>query len=202
MENRTACGPILIAAFLVVGLLACGSARAAGLFGSLRWGEGQRALLAQFAGKATVLARPIDFGDSYAQIVLRNVEVGGVRLIAWLQIDKRTGSLKRIQLERPRHGVNPAAFRAVVGALVASYGRPAAACAMRPAAENGYQASAELDWAKGGDVIRAIFRDTTLEALEGCWWSIFAPRPCGLTGQMLVRISPKGADRPLCTMPG
>ena len=189
---------IIVAALLTA---CCTAAQAADLFHGLHWGEGQRALLAQFGGRATVLARPLDFGDSYTQIVLRHVDVGGISLIAYLQIDKRTGGLKRIQLERPRHGVNPGAFRAVIGALAASYGRPAAACAMRPAPENGYQASAELDWSRDGSLIRAVFRDTTLEALEGCWWSIFAPRPCGLTGQMLVRISPPGADQPGCTMP-
>lgn len=168
----------------------------------VHWGEGQRALLTQVGGAAIVLARPLDFGDSYAQIVLRNVDIGGVRMIAYLQIEKRTGGLKRIQFERPRHGVNPRAFRDVVGALVAAYGRPGAVCEMPPTAGNGYQAAVELDWQRRGDLIRAIFRNTTIEAFEGCWWDIFAQKPCGLTGQMLVRISSPGADRPACAMTG
>ena len=36
--------------------------------------------------------------------------------IAYFQMDKRTGGLKRIQFERPRHGVNPPVFRAILGA--------------------------------------------------------------------------------------
>jgi len=81
-----------------------------------QWGESSRALLAHFGARATVLPRPLDFGDSYAEIVLRNVTLGGVPLIAYFQMDKRTGGLKRIQFERPRHGVNPPVFRAILGA--------------------------------------------------------------------------------------
>jgi hypothetical protein len=115
------------------------------------WGEPSRALVAHFGARATVLPRPLDFGDSYTDVVLRNLPVGGFPLIAYFQMDKTTGGLKRIQLERTRHGV----------------------------------------------VIRAIFRDTTLEAFEGCLIS----GSCGLTAQLLVRISPPGGDPGRCPTP-
>ena len=51
------------------------------------------------------MTRPIDFGDRYVQTVLRDLLLGGVPLIAFMQIDKQTGGLKRVQIERPRHGV-------------------------------------------------------------------------------------------------
>ena len=158
------------------------------------WGEPQTALLAQFGRRARVLARPLDFGDSYAQIVLPDVDLGGVRMLAFFQIDKKTGGLKRIQLERPRHGVNPAAFRAVVAALEKAYGRPAAMCSRGPGPQNGYQAATELAWAASGNRIRAIFRDTTIEAFEGCLGGDVTTGYCGLTGQMLVRIAPAGGS--------
>src|SRR5213082_3445007 len=88
------------------------------------WGEPSRALLDHFGARATVLPRPLDFGDSYTDVVLRNVPVGGFPLIAYFQMDKTTGGLKRIQLERPRHGVTPPAFRATLAALEAALGRP------------------------------------------------------------------------------
>ena len=157
------------------------------------WGEPQTALLAQFGRRARVLARPLDFGDSYTQIVLPDVLVGGVRLLAFFQIDKQTGGLKRIQLERPRHGVNPPAFRAIIGALEKAYGRPAAICSFGPGPQNGYQASTELAWSQGGNRIRAIFRDTTIEAFEGCLGGDITTGYCGLTGQLLVRIGPAGS---------
>jgi len=82
--------------------------------------------------RATPLQQPIDFGDSYAQVVLRSVVVGGVPLVGFFQMDKTTGGLRRIQLERQRHGVNPPAFRAVLGALEATYDAPDATCGIAP----------------------------------------------------------------------
>ena len=164
----------------------------------LEWGESSGALLARFANRATVLSRPIDFGDSYAQIVLRDVAVGGVGLTTFFQMDKATGGLKRIQLERQRHGVTRLAFRAVLATLDAIYGPPTAACFIPPGPSNGYQASTERAWLKDALMIRAVFRDTTIEALEGCL--DFGTPPCGLTGQMLVRIGPSGGDR-ICPVP-
>ena len=38
-----------------------------------QWGESSAALAAHFGSRATVLPRPIDFGDSYADVVLRDV---------------------------------------------------------------------------------------------------------------------------------
>jgi hypothetical protein len=149
----------------------------------------------------TVLPVPIDFGDSYAQIVLRPVVVGGVPLIAFFQADKRTGGLKRIQLERQRHGVTPPAARAVLGALYAAYGPPDQLCGVGPGPASGYQAAAERAWLRDGLVIRAIFRDTTIEAFEGCLTGDPSIGPCGLTGQLLVRISPPGADAAGCPVP-
>ena len=157
------------------------------LLQGVSWGEPQSALLAHFGKRALVLQRPIDFGDSYTQIVLRDVVLGGVPLIAFLQIDKVTGGLKRVQIERQRHGVNPPAFRGVVSAIQGKYGAPEAACSIRPAAQNGYPGAAELDWSRSGNLIRAVFRDTTIEAVEGCFADL-STRSCGLTGQLFVCI--------------
>ena len=190
---------------LLVGLWPGAAARAAGiadLWEGTYWGEQSTALLAHFGARATALPRPIDFGDSYAQIVLSRVVVGGVPLIAFFQLDKATGGLKRIQLERQRHGVTPPAARAVLGAIEAAYGAPDAGCGVGPGPASGYQAAAERVWSRNGIVIRAIFRDTTIEAFEGCLAGDPSIGPCGLTGQLLVRISPPGADSVRCPVPG
>ena len=189
---------------LLAGLLGGSAAQATGIADigqATAWGETNRDLLAHFGRRATVLPQPIDFGDSYAQVVLRSVVVGGVPLIAFFQIDKATGGLKRIQLERQRHGVNPPAFRAVLAGLEADYGTPDRLCGSRPDAATGYQAAAERVWRRDGVVIRAIFRDTTIEAFEGCLAGDPSAGPCGLTGQLLVRISPPGADGAGCPAP-
>jgi hypothetical protein len=173
------------------------------LWQGTRWGELGSELLAQLGSQATLLPRPIDFGDSYAELVVRRVLMGGFPLVAFFQMDKRTGGLKRIQLERQRHGVNPPAFRGVLGALEAEFGYPDALCGVPPGPASGYQAAAETVWWREGAVIRAIFRDTTIEAFEGCLSgdpSVFGP--CGLTGQLLVRISPPDVDGGACPSTG
>jgi hypothetical protein len=180
-----------------------GRAHAAGIPSipdGLRWGESSRALVEMLGERASVLPRPIDFGDSYADVVLRNVALGGIELTAFFQMDKATGGLKRVQFERQRHGVNPPAYRAVVAALDAAYGSPDAACGVPAGPASGYQPAAELVWLRDGLTIRAIFRDTTIEAFEGCLWWWMTP-PCGLTGQMLVRFAPTGQDRAGCGLP-
>jgi hypothetical protein len=160
------------------------------------WGEGSAALHQHFGRYAVELPRPIDFGDSYADLALPNAVIGGYRVVAFFQMDKRSHGLKRVQIEWPRGSVSPPAFRALLAALDAAYGPPDGTCDIWPAPENGFQAGAEALWQRRGDVIRAIFRDTTLEALEGCVDDMTPP--CGLVGQVLLRISPAGREVTHC----
>ena len=165
------------------------------LFRETHWGESSGELLHKFGDAARRLPRALDFGDSYTDIVLRQQALGGVPMVVFFQMDKETHGLKRIQLERPRHAVNPPAFRAIAAALHANYGKPDQTCVIPVLPASGYQAAAEERWTHGGAVISAIFRDTTLQAFEGC---LLGPATgwCGLHGQLLVRIGPPdgGAD--------
>jgi hypothetical protein len=160
------------------------------------WGEGSAALLRHFGGRAERLPRPIDFGDSYADVTLPDAVIGGYRVVAFFQMDKRTRGLKRIQIEWPHGSVNPPAFRALLAALDTAYGPPDAICDIRPAPANGFQAGAEALWRRRGDSIRAVLRDTTIEALEGCLGEMTPP--CGLTGRLLLRIGRAGAAAAHC----
>jgi hypothetical protein len=162
------------------------------------WGESSAALMQHFGDRARHVPQPIDFGDSYADLVLPRVDVGGFPLVVFFQMDKATRGLKRVQLERNRHGVNPPAFRGVLGALDAAYGSPDTRCGIRPGPASGYQQAAEQVWRRDGVVIRAIFRDTTIEAFEGCVFGDPSLGACGLTGQLLVRISPPALDAGAC----
>jgi hypothetical protein len=157
----------------------------------IAWGESSQELARHFGSRATVLKTPIDFGDSYADIVLRGRMLGGYPLIVYFHMDKRTKGLRRVQLERPRHGVNPMVARAVLAELKDVYGPPDKLCGVDENAANGYQAAAERIWTRGDVVIRAIYRDTTLQASEGCLFGdSSAVGACGLTAQLLVRLSP------------
>jgi hypothetical protein len=163
------------------------------------WGESSDELLRQFGSRAARLTKPLDFGDAYADLVLPREIVGGVPMVTFFQMDKATHGLKRIQLERPRHGVNPPAFRALLAALQTDFGAPDQTCGVPVHPAGGYQAAAEELWLRNGTAISAIFRDTTLEAFEGC---LFGPATgsCGLTGQLLVRIGPPAGDGDPCSL--
>jgi len=163
------------------------------------WGESANELLRQFGADAIQLPRALDFGDSYAPVVLPSQMVGAVPMVVFFQMDKATHGLKRIQFERPRHGVNPPAFRGILAALQADFGSPDRVCAVPVFPTSGYQAGAEALWLRDGTVLSAIFRDTTLQAFEGC---LFGPATgsCGLTGQLLLRIGPPGGDGDPCSL--
>jgi hypothetical protein len=183
---------VLIAAALVLAALARPAYSAEGIPELLQqtyWGESSEALLRQFGSAAMRLPHGIDFGDSYTDLVLYGQTVGGVPVIVFFQMDKATRGLKRIQLERPRHGVNPPAFRAIAAALYRAYGEPDRICAVPVLPMGGYQEATQEIWIHGADAISAIYRDTTLEAFEGCYFGLTSG-PCGLRGQLLVRISP------------
>ena len=65
------------------------------------WGESSDELFRQFGTNAIRLPRALDFGDSYADVVLRGQSLGTVPMVVFFQMDKVTHGLKRIQLERP-----------------------------------------------------------------------------------------------------
>jgi hypothetical protein len=98
------------------------------LIAQIHWGESSQELLRHYGGIAVRLPRNLDFGDSYTDVVLGRQALGGVPVVTFFQMDKRTNGLKRIQLERPRHGVNPPAYRAISAALQADLGTPDAIC--------------------------------------------------------------------------
>ena len=196
--TRSLCLAVALAA-----VTCAGPARAATGIGEIwqrtQWGESSDALLRQFGAAATRLDRALDFGDSYVDVVLPNQVAGGVPMVVFFQMDKATHGLKRIQLERPRHGVNPPAFRAIIAALRNDFGTPDQMCVIPPRPADGYQAAAEELWLRNGAVVSAIFRDTTLEAFEGCLFGL-GTGTCGLTGQLLVRIGPPGGDGDPCSL--
>jgi hypothetical protein len=163
------------------------------------WGERSSDLARAFGERATRLARPIDFGDSYVDLVLRNWPLGGYPFTVFFQFDKAGGGLKRIQIERQRHGVNPPVFRAMLAGLTQELGQPTLRCTRAGHTTHAGQDTAEWRWHVGEDVVRAVFRDTTLEASESCL-SIDPATvgACGLTGQLFVRIAPAGPDAERC----
>jgi hypothetical protein len=170
-----------------------------GLWQQTYWGESADALMQQFGRDAERLPHALDFGDSYADVVLPRYLVGGVTMVVFFQMDKAGRGLKRIQLERPRHGVNPPAYRSLLMGLQSDFGRPDRVCAVPVLPTGGLQAASEEQWDRDGTTVSAIFRDTTLQAFEGC---LFGPATgsCGLKGQLLIRIGPPDNDGDPCSL--
>jgi hypothetical protein len=166
------------------------------------WGESTDGLGRQFGTAATRLAQAIDFGDSYADLVLKDHEIGGYRFIVYFQMDKRTHGLKRIQIERPRHGAVPQVARAAFDSLTASYGPPTIACSIRAdtiAAQN----AVEAVWQRDGVTVRALFREASLNTLDpylarAVGDFVTGSTLAGLPQQLLIRIAPAGTEPEDC----
>jgi hypothetical protein len=166
----------------------------------VRWGDDTAAITRAFGARATMLDRPIEYGDSEVRVVLRNEKVGGYDFTVYFQEDRAGGGLVRIHFERPRHGVVLGVFRAVADALEAEFGAPTRSCTIPPRAPGGYQAAIIRIWERDAGVIRAVFRDTTIEATEGCLREERSgTSPCGLTGQMFVQVTSAGPDARRCS---
>ena len=161
----------------------------------ITWGEKATSLKQHFGKRAVVLASPIEFGDAYVDVALRDVMLGGYDYVVYFQMDKASHGLRRVMYERPRHGANPTVFDAAVRAIEAQLGKPAR-CVAKARPENGYQAMDEYSWHGEGRRVRAIFRDTTLEAESGCQAVGFLP--CGLEGHLFILVDPDKATSSDC----
>jgi hypothetical protein len=157
----------------------------------VRWGETSAALALHFGTRALRLKPPIDFSDLYVDVALRAQSVAGYRFTVYFQMDRAAGRLARVMLVRQPHGANPKVFRALVAAFTRDYGPPHLSCTLPASAKTGYQAAVEHLWRQDGMTVRAVFRDTTLEAAEGCVAA--GSGACGLAGRLYVQILPGNA---------
>lgn len=171
-------------------------------FEGVQFGETTAELQQRFGARASRLARPLDFGDAYVDVVLRRHELGGYQFIVFFQMNKASRMLKRIQIERPRHGAVPMVHRAAVAALTTHYGAPTQVCTQRMPNPGG-QAIDERIWRRGDVVVRAVFREQSLgvlvpRKLDVYDWEVWEPSPEGMPQQLFVRIAPAGAEPDGC----
>jgi hypothetical protein len=162
---------------------------------ALRWDESSDALKHHFGKSAIALAPPIEFGDAYVDVALRGVKLGDDDYVVYFEMDKAKHGLKRVLYERPRHAATQKAFDAAVRVITAQWGKPQH-CAAKARPGNGYQAMQADIWRNEGRRVRIIFRDTTLEAENGCQTIGFLP--CGLEGHLIIVIDPANASEPDC----
>jgi hypothetical protein len=191
----------LLALLMALALPRPAAAAATGWHGT-SWGESADELARQFGLAATRLDRPIDFGDSYVDVVLKNYELGDYGFTVFFQMDKSTHRLKRIQIERGRHGVVPEVAKAAFDALVASYGPPTIACATRARTIEDRSLVEEV-WQHDGTTVRAVFREASLNTLDpylarAVGDFVTGSTAAGLPQQLLIRIAPAGTEPEDC----
>jgi hypothetical protein len=193
---------LAVLALAVLGRVAPAAAAETGWNGTY-WGETSDALVKQFGSAVTRLDRPIDFGDAFVDVVVKNYNIGGFRFIVFFQMGKDGRGLKRIQIERGRHGAVPMVAKAAFDHLVAIYGRPDRSCATG-ARTVGEQNLVEAVWQQGQTRVRAIFREASLNALdpylarEAGDSAFFGSASTGLSQQLLIRIAPAATEPDDC----
>jgi hypothetical protein len=205
MRARTPAIPGLLILATVLAVASPLQAQAPGETGfeGVRFGDTSDALVERFDARATRLDRPLDFGDSYVDVVLRRYPLGGYPFIVYFQMDKTDHRLRRIQIERPRHGAVAMVHRAAVAALSERYGTPTHMCAERIPRPGGH-AIDERVWRRADVTVRLVFRERGL----GVWlprplgvydWEEWEPSlEGGLPQQLFVRIAPAGSERQAC----
>jgi len=171
-------------------------------FEGVRFGETSAELLRQFGARATSLDRRLDFGDAYVDVALLRYMLGGYPFIVFFQMDKTAGTLKRIQIERPRHGAVAMVHRAAVAALVTQYGTPTQVC-VQSVPSSRSQAIEERVWRRGDAVVRLVFREQNLgvlvpRKLGDFDWEVWEPSLEGMPQQLFVRIAPTESEPDTC----
>jgi hypothetical protein len=112
---------------IILPLLSAQSAAAAA-WDKADWGMTAPQLAAAYGAKAKRLQPPIEFGDSYAEVVLTDMAFAGESFRVYFQMDKRTHRLAHVLLERRRQYATPAIFATVLKTLGDQYGTAALTC--------------------------------------------------------------------------
>lgn len=168
------------------------------------WGLTAPAIEERLGARVEALASRLDFGPYYAERRLRDVTVAGVPFTAWLQMDRETGRLAQVLLERRRMDASPRVVGPVVDALVARHGPPDEE---RAGKRPGIPMSVELSWRLPDARLvlhlfdfrtSAIFsEDPNLDRdpLEP-FYRRMRNNPRFLPARLTIRISPAGAEGP------
>ena len=129
--------------------------------------------------------------------------LGGYPFIVYFQMANDGHGLKRIQIERARHGAVAQVSTAAFGELVKLYGPPDESCST-PARTVGEQTMVEHIWRQDGTMIRALFREMSLNTLDPYLaratgdFEFFGSGSVGLSQQLLIRIAPAGTEPDDC----
>jgi hypothetical protein len=145
-------------------LLATPSALATDLtvLSTARWGMTADELDNALGNAASRLPGRWDFGRYYADTSVEDVEVAGLPFRAFLQMDRQSGRLAQILLERRGRQASPMVFEDIADALTERFGEPAEDLRDGSAA---VPASVRLVWRLPDMTINASFFDFRTSAI-------------------------------------
>ena len=115
----------LAAVLLVASTLQCAAlADDLETLGRVRWGMSPGELSDALGRSANPLPGRWDFGRYYADSSVEDVEVAGLPFRAFLQMDRQTGKLAQVLLERRGRQATPMVFEDIANALIGQFGQP------------------------------------------------------------------------------
>jgi hypothetical protein len=152
------------------------------------WGMTSNDLAAIYGARALRLGSPIVFGDSYSDIVLRDQPFANYPFRVYFQMDKTSGRLAHVLLERRRQYATRFIFDRVVETLRRELGPETERCG--DAADRGKPTSIDLLWRRSDETVVLSFLDFAAEILE------YSNDPAR---RILIRYSPAGDGGKACT---
>ncbi len=92
---------------------------------AVRWGMDADELDRALGSADSRLPGRWDFGRYYADSSVEDVEVAGLPFRAFLQMDRKSGKLAQVLLERRGQQATPMVFEDIANALIGQFGEPA-----------------------------------------------------------------------------
>jgi hypothetical protein len=180
-------GHPILAALLAVLCGAPASPAAAVGWDRAAWGMTVSEIAAAYGDRALHLASPIVFGDSYAEIVLRDQIFAGYPFRVYFQMDPTTHRLAHVLLERRRQYATPAIFAQVGAALREQLGAESYTCGSP--ADRGKPTAIDRIWRRPDETVVASYLDFAAEIL------LYSNDPAR---RILIRYSPAGRGSAAC----
>ena len=182
------------------------SAADLGTLTATRWGMDADELDRALGSADSRLPGRWDFGRYYADTSVEDVEVGGLPFRAFLQMDRKSGKLAQILLERRGQQATPMVFEDIANALIGQFGEPDE---NRSDGNAAVPASVRLVWKLPDMTINASFFDFRTSAIFSQDPNVepdplvpYSERrrnnPRTLPRRALIRFNPPGCDGAGC----
>jgi hypothetical protein len=197
-------GTLLTGALLMAPVSA--SAADLGTLTAVRWGMDAEELDRALGSADSRLPGRWDFGRYYADMSVEDVEVAGLPFRAFLQMDRKSGKLAQVLLERRGPQATPMVFEDIANALIGQFGQPDE---NRSDGDAAVPSSVRLVWKLPDMTINASFFDFRTSAIFSEDPNVepnplvpYSERrrnnPRTLPRRALIRFNPPGCDGAGC----